>query len=336
MLMDKKEVEILLKPYYEFCKTRNQKVTVILRAHERPKYVKIMMDCILNQSERNFFLIVIDNDSKDETPNVIESFNDNRIIFLRWNAMLGGITQFIFNFVKTEYFVCFHDDDFVEEHYLETFIKIMDENTNFSCLSCVCDLINSEGAVIKKAKTFNGCYTYTNTQFLEKYYINGQRKMWVPYPATMYRKSFFEDANKFFNSAAGPAGDQFFWMQVERYGGTVAILGQSLFKYRIHKAQESQTKKDMEIQLFTFLLTNEYYKPYLIKNMKKFYWIIVLSLKNSLNEYKTHKIGRLQILSKYKKLPKDVKKPLKNKSFCFIYKISIICPSLMYILLSKH
>lgn len=324
-----------IKEYEKKCIQNKQIVTVFLRTHERPQYVKIMIESILRQTYSNFCLIVIDNESKDETVKVIKTFTDQRIFLLEWKKEYGLILPNIFSMVKTKYVVCFHDDDIVDENYLETFINILENHDDYSCLACVCNLIDSEGKTIEEAKTFEGEFLFKDDDFLNKYYIESNHAIWVPYPAVMYRASFFKDFRNFYNLEAGPAGDQLVWMQTGRYGGIVAISGTRQFQYRVHNKQISQNRSMMHLQLFNYLFNDNYYKDRLIKKANKLGWIIKSQIRAALNEYERRRITKKEMMTFYYSLPKELHKPFKNKILFLAFRFIIIFPKLSLLLLKR-
>ena len=58
-------------------------VSVILSVRNGEPYLKQAIDSILAQSFRDFELIVVDNHSTDDSPNIVESYDDERIILTR-------------------------------------------------------------------------------------------------------------------------------------------------------------------------------------------------------------------------------------------------------------
>lgn len=93
------------------------------RAHLLPRAIK----SVLNQTYTNFELIIIDDNSSDGTKEVIESFNDPRIIYhnrIKSDVIIGS--SFIsarncgFDMAKGEIIAKLDDDDELLPHALET------------------------------------------------------------------------------------------------------------------------------------------------------------------------------------------------------------------------
>ena len=60
-------------------------VSVILPTYNRARLVSRSINSVLKQTYNNFELIIIDDGSTDNTKQIINSFNDNRIVYLKHN-----------------------------------------------------------------------------------------------------------------------------------------------------------------------------------------------------------------------------------------------------------
>ena len=64
-------------------------LSVVMCAYNEEKYIKKAIESILNQSFRDFELIIIDDLSSDQTRNIIEEFTDERIVVLTNDENMG-------------------------------------------------------------------------------------------------------------------------------------------------------------------------------------------------------------------------------------------------------
>ena len=65
-------------------------VSVIIPTHNRAALLRRSVESVLNQSYQNFELIIVDDASTDNTQEIIRSFNDPRISYIRNNKNRGG------------------------------------------------------------------------------------------------------------------------------------------------------------------------------------------------------------------------------------------------------
>jgi glycosyltransferase involved in cell wall biosynthesis len=124
-----------------------KRITIGLPVYNGEKILAAAIESALQQSYRDFDLIISDNASTDGTPEICESFaeRDSRVRYFRQSRNLGPVDNF--NFVKgaceTEFFVWLASDDRWSPDFLEKMLEIMDKNPDCSLAFCnfsVCDL----------------------------------------------------------------------------------------------------------------------------------------------------------------------------------------------------
>src|SRR5436190_21740360 len=94
--------------------TSNPKVSIVLPTYNRAKYLKLSIDSCLIQTFKDFELIIVDDCSKDETPQTIKSYTDPRIRYHRneSNQRLPRSLNIGFSLAKGEYLTWTSDDNF--------------------------------------------------------------------------------------------------------------------------------------------------------------------------------------------------------------------------------
>ena len=110
------------------------KITIGLPAYNAEKFMDKTISSILNQTWRDFELIISDNASTDKTSEICKKFEriDSRINFFKQEKNMGPYWNFNFVLEKAqgEYFVWFATDDEHENTFLEKNLKILEENKN--------------------------------------------------------------------------------------------------------------------------------------------------------------------------------------------------------------
>ena len=88
-------------------------ISVILPAYNAEQYIKESIDSILTQSLRDFELIIINDGSLDKTEDLILSYSDNRIIYIKNEKNLGLIKTLNkgVSYAKGSYIVRMDADD---------------------------------------------------------------------------------------------------------------------------------------------------------------------------------------------------------------------------------
>lgn len=106
------------------------KISIVIPTKNRSEILKRSLGCAVNQTYAADEIIVADNNSTDDTKNVIESFKDKRIKHLHTNKDINitnnwirGITAASGDWIKIIY-----DDDWVEETFLEKTVPLIDKD----------------------------------------------------------------------------------------------------------------------------------------------------------------------------------------------------------------
>ncbi len=108
--------------------------SVIIPTYNRANLLPRAIKSVLNQTFKDFELIVVDDGSIDDTEKVVKDINDNRIIYIKNYKNLGiqkslnkGIEQ-----ARGEYIARVDDDDaWVDSEKLDRQVKFLEENTNY-------------------------------------------------------------------------------------------------------------------------------------------------------------------------------------------------------------
>jgi len=58
-------------------------VSIVIPLYNKGPHISRTIQSVLNQTEQNFEIIVVDGQSTDEGPKIVKSFEDPRIFFLR-------------------------------------------------------------------------------------------------------------------------------------------------------------------------------------------------------------------------------------------------------------
>ena len=110
-------------------------VSIGLVTYNRSHIIKRAIESILNQSYKDFELIISDDNSKDETEKIVKGFmnQDSRIRYIKQTNV--GMTQNFLEVLKqatTEYFTWLCDDDYFHPDFLEKAIAVMKSDSSIS------------------------------------------------------------------------------------------------------------------------------------------------------------------------------------------------------------
>ena len=245
------------------------RITAFIVTYNRVEYLKKAIDSVLNQTCRDFELIILDNCSTDGTEEYVKSLNDDRITYIRHEKNIGGGGNIAYAFAhcKWDYFAVFHDDDVLHTNLLEEAAAYLDSNEQCAAVSCLSNIIDENGSytrITDEAKAQER--TFSGSGFFAEY-INNQRNF--VFPATLYRTAFIKEKQINITFAAGPCADVVVYMDIEKEGGTVAEIPKVLIDYRVYKNQDSSAHlEEMLIKLIQFLTKDAYYGQLLRRNLQ--------------------------------------------------------------------
>lgn len=107
-------------------------ISILTATYNRANLLRTRIASTLNQTYKDFELVIIDDFSNDNTEDVVKSFNDKRIKYFKMQKNIGSlygdryhINNFIYNIAKGEYFIYAPDDDYWPDiNFLENCINL--------------------------------------------------------------------------------------------------------------------------------------------------------------------------------------------------------------------
>jgi glycosyltransferase involved in cell wall biosynthesis len=118
---------------------KSPKVSVCIPVYNRPVYVAEAIESVLQQTFTNFELIVTDNCSTDNTPQIVQSYaqQDRRISYYRNEHNLGVISNLNRGLLQArgEYIKFVLSDDKLAPQCLEVFVEKMDKHPGVSLIT---------------------------------------------------------------------------------------------------------------------------------------------------------------------------------------------------------
>lgn len=231
-----------------------KRITVCIQSYNHEKYIAECIQSILNQTYKNFNIIIFDDGSTDGTLKIVKkiiSDNQNKKIRLIKTNSPKNHTNFN-NILKSykifgEYFTIFHSDDTYEPNILEEQIKFMDANENVMVTGTGANLINDKSKLIGIIKTpheLKKISKIDNLKFVEFLFNFG---FFLMTPSFMYRTIFLKKKKFFFNYPKfGWAADVYFFYTLSKYN-SIGFIDKKLFNYRISKASLSENLRKNNI-----------------------------------------------------------------------------------------
>lgn len=205
---------------------QNNLVTILMPVYNGETYLKESIESILNQSFTNFDFLIIDDGSTDQTENIINSYNDNRIKYLKNDSNLGIVKTLNkgLSYIKTKYIVRMDSDDVCFPDRLKKEISYMEKNQDVAVLGCSADIINKRGEK-KGSWSFKFPDNHANT-----YLLFGNCMI---HSSIVMRNDILKREKFSYDILHNAVEDYGLWLKVSK-NYWVDLLPEKLLKYRIN------------------------------------------------------------------------------------------------------
>ncbi len=211
----------------------NKKVSIIMPTYNDEKSICETLDTIINQTYKNFELIIVDDGSADSTKKIIEKYikendRENKITYLyqsnqdQLNAIITGL-----DYVNGDYIYIAHSDDLLNGNdILQKCVNYMNKNPHLDAIISDLIIIDENGFIKGKQKT---------RKYINKEYTLPLLGLWlgrnIYVDSAFYRKDVFlsKVKNTYLNWNIP------FWLDLESHNKILKVekVNFPLLKYRI-------------------------------------------------------------------------------------------------------
>jgi len=132
-------------------------VTVYITNHNYGKYINKAVQSVLNQSLKNFELIIIDDGSKDNSKKIIERYNENKKITSIFQKNKGLIVSnnLALRLAKGKYILRLDADDWLDPHALEIMSNILERNPKIGLVFPDYHEVDRGGKILRSIRRHN-------------------------------------------------------------------------------------------------------------------------------------------------------------------------------------
>lgn len=238
------------------------KISIIIPTYNRVNLLKRAIDSVLNQTYKNFELIIIDDGSTDDTKKMVGGFrSDSRLIY-RYQDNSGGNSSpknLGLKICTGEYITFLDSDDEYLPEKLEKQLKLFNKSEvlNLGFIGCFNFRIKGKNIIEDKIGHKGDIYH----KLLDNYFINTPGLIMIK-REILDKVGIFDENLKFGN-------DTDFFIRIARAGFGFDFVDEFLFKYYEHENSLTRTfgeeKKDKElIYIYEKFLSDLTYKNYLL------------------------------------------------------------------------
>lgn len=219
------------------------KISVIIPTYNRAHYIRFAIRSVLNQTFSDFELIIVDDGSIDNTRWIVNSFKDERIIYLPREVNKGpaaarnaGIKS-----SKGTLIAFLDDDDEGLPEKLECQVKVMEGNPEVGLVYAGYLKVDDKGKIINKINT-----TKKQCSFYDLIQQNP-----IMLGTVIVRRECFERVGLFDEDLYGTE-DWDMWIRISKHF-LFKSVNRPLTKYRVHKgmiSRDNYTRPEQIIRVF--------------------------------------------------------------------------------------
>ena len=213
------------------------KISVVMPVYNGEKYLKEAIDSILNQTFTDFEFIIIDDGSTDKTEQIIKSYDDKRILYIKNEKNLGVAESLNkgLDMAQGEYIARMDADDISMPKRFEKQIDFMDVHCEYG----VC----GTGVIIFQDDEYICQRMFSEShKALRVDLIFGNA---LAHPTVMIRKSISESVLLRYDEDFEKAEDYELWTRISN-NIQIHSIKEPLLKYRIHENQVSTSSNTQQ------------------------------------------------------------------------------------------
>ena len=245
-------------------------VDIIVPNFDKGKYLKKCLESVVNQSYKKWKLVVVDDNSKDVSLNILKKFKNKKkikIIYLKKNKGPSFCRNLAIKNSSSRYVAFLDSDDPWKHNKLYTQLKYMIKNKYDFTFSDYCTYYEKDKKIKKKNFT-NLKNSFNYQEFILNSSINS---------STMILKREVLKGIKF--KKLNLLEDYIFKCQILKKNYTANKISQVLAYYRVYEHNRSKNK--LNNLLFLWKVNKKYNKLNFLENLKS---VISISY-NSLKKY---------------------------------------------------
>ena len=217
-------------------------LSVIIPNYNHAAFLRSRIDSVLSQTYDDIEVIILDDNSQDNSAEIINSYRDQpKIAHIVFNDKNSGSTfqQWSkgINLAKGKWIWIAESDDWCEKTFLETFIPAFDDSKKVSIAFCQSHVITSEGKTIKTTNNATFEEIIPGQEFVEKRLL--KKNLIINASMCIFKKEHYHAVSKK-HVRYKFIGDWLFWIEMAARGN-VFISGKVLNYFRKHSGDITST-----------------------------------------------------------------------------------------------
>jgi glycosyltransferase involved in cell wall biosynthesis len=207
------------------------RISVCIPTYNTARYLSEAIESVLVQSASDYELVVCDNASTDETPDICGRYCDPRVRYVRFEDFVGQSANWnrCLKLPAGKYVVLLHADDALRPDFLKRAAEVLDHNPAVGLVHCSVQHIDQSGALLNLQTLYDDDRLESGEVLFKRLLLEGC----VVNPAgVMVRREIYDELGPFTEDIVWGV-DWHMWMRVALHS-QVAYLTEPLALYRQH------------------------------------------------------------------------------------------------------
>ena len=207
------------------------RISVCIPTYNGARFVGTALESVLSQTESDFEVIVSDDASTDDTDEVVRSYGDRRIHYVRSPVNLGvaGNRNSCLALARGTYVAWLDADDVYRDDMLERQAAVLDRYPNVGLVHASCTIIDEAGAPLPTwPRAFEQDTIESGKAALRELTVSN----YIRAPTVMLRRRVYDQAGGY-NETLRSSEDWELWMRAAVVAD-LAYTAEDLASYRYH------------------------------------------------------------------------------------------------------
>lgn len=222
----------------------NSLVSIIVPAYNVENYIASSIKSVLNQTYKNFELIIVIDGSKDNSEAIAREFEkaDSRVkVYTKSNGGISDARNYGLNIATGDFIYFLDSDDWIEPSLLEENLKIIiQDNLDFIVFGFYQDKVDAQEKIIKQAQHIPEQAIWNNGDAINvtPYMLNLLGYVWNK----IYRKAYLDKHEIKFVNNVSFLEDMIFNAKVYQYSQKI-VFNQMPYVHYMQRPVTTLTKK---------------------------------------------------------------------------------------------
>lgn len=210
------------------------KVTVCIPCYNEQKFIASSLESTLSQTYKDINIYIVDNNSTDNTLEIVTKYKDPRIKIFKNEENIGMFQNMnrCLDLSNTDYVKILCADDTLETDCLDKQVDVLEKNPKVGVVFNSSKIIDAKNKTLFKRKSFKCDTKVSGKELIRKILLSGRNPVGEP-SCCLFRTKIIKEGNFQYNPKLPYVGDLDFLIKILSMSSGYYI-SDTLSSFRIH------------------------------------------------------------------------------------------------------